>query len=323
MILTKEEIFERLKQSKAYSNMEDREFWHDLAKDYQENSQEELEEAGVEVVKAYSTKELFEKEFPPTTWLVEGLIPSEGFTALTGTPASYKSFLTEHLAICLTQEDTPFLGHFPVTPGAVLFIDKENPLSLLKDRLLKLGATPDSKMYFLQEPDQYNIHNPEDITWTSNFIRENDIKLVIIDSFVHVHRGDENDSQAIAATFEILKQLPCAVLFIHHHRKTIKFFTGTPLESIRGSSDIAAELESHLAVDQVPGGLRIAQYKNRRGELIQPFLVSPIITEESVSFSYGGGISEEVSKLNQTKDLIREILISDASIGRKELIEAL
>lgn len=322
--LTADEIIQREKKAKDIlkSNNKDYEFWDSLAKETHEYTKGQLEEIDIEISKTLTTKELLEKTFPPTIWLVENLIPSEGFTAMTGTPSSYKSFLTEHLAICLASNQ-PFLNHFPVTKGAVLIIDKENPLSLLQERFKKLGAKEDLEIYFLQEPDYYKLQDESHLNWTINFIKEFKIKLVIIDSFVHIHKGDENDSQAIAATFERLKLLPCAVVFIHHHRKTIKFFTGTPLESIRGSSDIAAEVESHLAVDQINNTLRIAQYKNRRGELVKPFSVSPIITEDSVTFKYEGEITEEVSKIEQARYHIIELLQTHREMARKTLTEAL
>ena len=307
------EVQDRIKKTTPNGETED----IDWAEAGQALKEQEIKETTV-----ITTADLLNITFPEINWLVEGLIPSEGFTALTGTPASYKSFLTEHLAICLSMNQ-PFLGHFPVNQGAVFIIDKENPLSLLQERFQKLGASPDAPIYFLQDPDHYKLQDEEHLKWTIEFIKEKKIKLVILDSFVHIHRGDENDSQAIAETFEKLKLLPCAVVFIHHHRKTIKFFTGTPLESIRGSSDIAAEVESHLAVDQVPSGLRIAQYKNRRGELVKPFTVSPIATETSMSFSYAGEITEEVSKAQRAEELIIELLISSGELARKQIIEAL
>lgn len=322
--LSTEEILEREKKAKldkALEKSEDRDFWNDLATEVNNKLLEQAHKEGIiETVETLTAQELLKKDFPETVWLVKNLIPSEGFIALTGSPASYKSFLCQHLAICLAT-NKPFLGYFEITPGAVLIIDKENPLSLLKERLIKLGLTNGANIYFLKNPDHFKLTDKSQLNFLIDFIKEKEIRLLIIDSFVHIHKGDENDSTAIATTFEILKKFPCAILFIHHHRKTIKFFTGTPLESIRGSSDIAAEVESHIAVDQVSNGIRIAQYKNRRGELTKPFLVTPIITQDLITFKYNGEIEEEESKVEQAIVLIRELLLIRKEIARKELIE--
>src|SRR3990167_6971859 len=176
----------------------------------------------------------------------------------------------------------PFLNHFIVTQGSVLIIDKENPLSLLQERFRKLGTPEDAPIYFLQNPDYYKLQDEKHLKWTINFIKENDIKLVILDSFVHIHKGDENDSQAIAA-----------------------------------------EVESHLAVDQINNTLKIAQYKNRRGELIKPFSVNPITTEDSITFQYNGIIEEEVEKSEKARFHIIELLQKSGELTRKTITETL
>lgn len=282
----------------------------------------ELEVRNSQVLTA---KELVEQEYPETVWVVKDLIPSVGFTAITGAPYSYKSFITQHLALCVALE-SPLFGQFEVKQGAVLLIDKENSKVLIKDRLLKLGFKDDPPVFFLNEPDKYDLSKPETLVWTLSFIKEKNIKLIILDSFVHIHRGDENDSQTIAKTFEMLKQIPVPIVFIHHHRKTIRFFTGTVLESIRGSSDIGAELEAHIAVDTMTNGaLRITQGKNRWGQLIKPFTVLPILTEETAKFEYQGEIEEETTKVEYAMLAIKEVLGTQIGqeMKRKSLIENL
>ena len=174
--------------------------WEELAQD---TSDLELISKGV-----ITAKQLVDHQYPQTTWIIKDLIPSVGFTAITGAPYSYKSFITEHLALCVAL-NLPLFGHFESTQGTVLLIDKENSKVLIKDRLLKLGFKDDPQIYFLNEPEKYDLSNPDTLTWTINFVNDKKISLIILDSFIHIHRGDENDSQTIAKTFELLKQIPC------------------------------------------------------------------------------------------------------------------
>ena len=218
---------------------------------------------------------------------------------------------------------TKVFDQFEVTKSSVLIIDKENSKLLIQDRFKKLGLTGDPEIYLLDDPDSFNLTNDESLSWLIQFVLEKNIKLVIIDSFVHIHKGDENDSIAIASTFEELKKIPCAILFIHHHRKTIKFFTGTLLESIRGSSDIAAELTSHIAIDIIQTGIKITQGKNRWGALIKPFIVTPLITEESIKFEYGGEIEEEVVKSERARNLIIAHLQQYGETARQQILQVL
>ena len=272
--------------------------------------------------KILTIKELFKHQFPPIIWLVKDLIPATGFTAITGPPYAYKSFLSEYLAICVAAKQ-PFLNQFEVTQGNVLIIDKENAKVLIKTRMQKLNCPDNANIYLLENPDSFNLLDDDTLNWTTQFCLENNIKLVIIDSFVHIHKGDENDSIAIAKTFDALRQIPATIIFIHHHRKTIKFFTGTLLESIRGSSDIGAEIEAHLAIDPISTGLRITQGKNRWAQPIKPFIVIPLITEESAIFEYGGEIDEEVSKIEKAKELIIDFLALNGETKRQDILQAL
>lgn len=272
--------------------------------------------------KLIRAKELVEFEYPETKWLVQDLIPAVGFTAITGAPYTYKSFITEHLAIAISMNQ-PLFGHFQVTQGAVLMIDKENSKNLLKERLLKLGFKDDPDIYFVDEPDKFQLSDKVVFEWTREFVAEKEIKLIVLDSFIHIHKGEENDSGAIAKTFEMLKGLGCAIVFIHHHRKTIKFFTGTVLESIRGSSDIGAELESHIALDSLNEKLRITQGKNRWGTLLPPFTVLPLITDSGAVFQYEGEIEDYKSKSEQARVAILTALEQTPEISRKIFIEML
>lgn len=270
-----------------------------------------------------TARQLVDFEYPQTKWLVKDLIPATGFTAITGAPYSYKSFITQHLALCIAL-NKPLFNHFEVAEGTVLIVDKENAKSLIKDRLLKLGFEGNPPIYFLNNPEKYNLSDPATLAWTIEFVKTHLVSLIILDSFVHIHRGDENDSQAIAKTFEALKQIPCPIVFIHHHRKTIKFFTGTILESIRGSSDIGAELEAHLAIDSMTdGSLRVTQGKNRWGMLTKPFTVSPVFTDNLANFIYEGEIEEEISKVQKARGLIIEYLQNVKESSRQLLLQAL
>lgn len=55
----------------------------------------------------------------PSLWVVDKLIP-EGCTFLSGLPKHYKSYLSLHLADCLTS-GLPFLGKFQVKKKRVMY----------------------------------------------------------------------------------------------------------------------------------------------------------------------------------------------------------
>lgn len=269
-----------------------------------------------------TAKQIIEKEFPATRWLVKDLVPAVGFTAITGAPATYKSFITEHIAICLAL-GTPAFGEFEVSQCPVLIIDKENHLSLIKDRLVKLGVKDDPPIYFLETPDDFEINDEAQFNWLNQIVKEKNIQLVIIDSFIHFHRGDEQGSTDTAKTFETLKQINCAWLIIHHHKKRdVRSFNVPLLESTRGSSDFAAELEAHMAVEAMADGkLKISQGKNRWGPLTKPFMITPIIDELSATLIYEGFLEEEINKADRAHLFVDSLLSTGREVSRKEMLD--
>lgn len=79
------------------------------------------------------------KEAEPPKWLVKGVLTQESCGFLAGEPKSFKSWCALDLALSVAT-GAPFLGAFDVVdPGPVLYIQEEDPLPTLKDRLGKIA----------------------------------------------------------------------------------------------------------------------------------------------------------------------------------------
>lgn len=86
-------------------------------------------------------------------FLVEGLITAGSCGFIAGEPKSFKSWVAMDLAFSVA-EGTPFLGHFDVRePGAVLYIQEEDPLPTLKTRAAKIWANKKQDRMVLIEQD--------------------------------------------------------------------------------------------------------------------------------------------------------------------------
>lgn len=278
------------------------------------------------LLETITSKELLERDFPPQQYLVKDFIKSYGFTAISGPPYSFKSFLALYFLICIASGKKVFDKFEVEQPGACLIIDKENELVMLQERLKMLGVSSESDLpiHFLVLPEKYTLTDSKILEWTIEFVKKNQIVLILYDSFIHIHKGNENDSDAVRSTFTLLKQIPCAKMFITHHRKPTRFETGTILDRIRGSSDIGAELENHLAMDVFgEDAIRITQGKNRGGKLLKPFTVKPVITPTTAIFEYGGEVTEEMSKGDQARKLIIDLLADGKEKSRKEIVDSL
>ncbi len=264
---------------------------------------------------------LLNREFPPTEWLVESLIPLDALVAISGMPGSYKSWIVEHLALSVAT-GTTFLGKFSSMEGAVLIIDQENHLSLVQKRFKLLGGLEGLDIYFLDS--EFDIDNEDIIREVCTFIADNSIKLVIVDSLIRSYRKkDENSSNDMAEVFRQLKKLQmegAAVVFVHHNRKPSVFSKGVTAESMRGSSDILAAVDSAIAVEKDKDGIKVYQTKLRHDLAVKPFKIRLVGDSEHLEFEYVGEVEEEAEKVEQARTEILTVL-EEGEISRQELID--
>lgn len=282
-------------------------------------------------VPVFTLNDLLNRQFPDTEWLVKPLIPTQALVAISGAPGNYKSWITQHLAICIAS-DILLFDKFDVTRSSVLIIDKENNLRLIKQRFEALGGQSDLKIYFFDlKSTDFSTENQEGLEMVCNFVRNNHIKLVILDSLIRVHKQDENSASGMAQVFGAIRKIQDAgasVLFTHHHRKQSIFnrsgVSGVS-ENLRGSSDILAAVDCHLAVDKLEDGIKITQTKLRQQQSIKPFkikLESLPESEDKVKFVYLGEVEEDKIKKEDAKGVIL-LLLEESQLKRQELIDQL
>lgn len=272
-----------------------------------------------------SFSELMLKEFENTVWTVEKLVPSQGITAISGAPAAYKTWFTLDMALKIASGDILF-DKFTTEKSGVLFIDEENGERLLQQRFKKLNKNFELPIYFLS---LMGFQLSKDMV--SNIIKiakEKDIKVIIFDSLVRIHGADENDATKMAGVFKHIKELNkegLTVIFTHHNRKQ-GFFKGSPSQNMRGSSDILASVDCHLALEkrQKEEFITINQTKLRQEQEIKPFKLGIISDENSFSFEYFGDVDEIQTKKGDCKEAIKEILEREAKpMYKKELFDSL
>ena len=199
-------------------------------------------------------------------WLVEGLLPRRGILLKTGPGGIGKSWGTHDLTIALcTGREWLGLG---TKKARILVIDEENDDALLRSRYERLLRAENVVAH--QLPDLFllcqtgmRLDNAADIRALNQCLFEVNPDVVIIDSLIRCHSGDENDAGHMAKVFGQLKRLMnannCAFVVTHHAGK----MNG---RSSRGSTDIVAAVDSHIAMSPTRGGpIRIEQFKARWG----------------------------------------------------------
>lgn len=215
---------------------------------------------------------LLAKDFPPTDWLIQGLLTKEAVFVIGGEPKTSKTWAgLEVLISCLTG-----LRCFNEMPAervdrpvfAFLAEDQERSL---RNRLRSLSSgkgcdpRPWASRFLYQSLKSVDLASLES---TAALVADvwkaapGGISILYLDPLRDLHRAEENDSGAMAEVMGRLRALRsvlgCAVVFVHHSHKASQSTNGRRAgQGLRGSSAI------HGAVD---GGLYLSGLKKNHDE---------------------------------------------------------
>lgn len=273
--------------------------------------------------KPISLSHLMARKFKDTSWIVKKLIPSEGITAISGSPATFKTWIVLDLALKVANEEILF-DKFITTQSNVLIIDEENGERLLQARIKKLDSKFELPIYFLSLKG-FNL-SEEIVADVIKIAKEKNIKLIIFDSLVRIHGADENDATKMAGVFKHLKKFNkerISVIFTHHNRKQ-GFLKGSPSQNMRGSSDILAFVDCHLAIERKEKFLTITQTKLRQEEEMKPFKLDVINDDDELKFEFAGEIDEVRTKKVDFQKAIKNLLTHENKpMYKKEIFNTL
>ncbi len=271
----------------------------------------ELWEKGVQTgLLRLSTERLSDlllEEFPPEVWAIEGLIPAEGVTIISGSPGSFKTWLYMEMAVKVAQGEKVF-GHFPTKQMGVMVIDEESGRQRLQKRFKQMGASEYTQIHFTSRVG-YKM-NQLYVDAIAKEANEKEIGLVIFDSFTRFNSADENASGDMAALMDCYRRLAdtgLAVLILHHNRKGVAGQSNPAME-MRGSSDILAAADCHIAVNRVGQSefVRLTQTKNR--DIWEPVPFELRFHENATEFEYIGEGKSSAEKHNeQLKDIVKAV----------------
>src|SRR6185437_15113382 len=206
---------------------------------------------------------IFTLDAPSIEWMVEGILPRASVTLLAGEPGSYKTWLALALLRGVASGGN-FLGR-KCAQASVLYLDRENPLPVMRERLAVLGieqsAAADCRIWggWLDNPP------PGIGDFRILEIARERRPLIVFDSLIRFHAAaDENSATEMAVVMADLRALANAgatVVVLHHKPKS----EGS---HYRGSSDIAGGVDTALAVsgDREAGMLRLQCFKSRFAE---------------------------------------------------------
>ncbi|MEK9151217.1 MAG: AAA family ATPase [Patescibacteria group bacterium] len=270
-----------------------------------------------ENIKLIHFRSLMGIDFPPTQWRINELIPSEGITIISAPPASYKTWLVLQMALDIAQGKS-FLGHFGTQLGRVLIVDEENHQRIIQKRLKALGAPNDLPIYFLSQ-EEFVATQDHMMEGLIEICDEHLIDTVFIDSLVRINRSDENVATKMAGVFRSLRTI-CksgrSLIITHHERKEGASGPSSPGSRMRGSSDILAAVDCHLALSRDKDDvfqLMLENTKSRDEVEIKPFEIRVHKDEDRTWFEYIGESTSGVKRKEEARVAILELLEGDSS----------
>jgi hypothetical protein len=250
-------------------------------------------------------------------WVVQGLIPARGITIIAGEAGAGKTWLALALARALTFGDD-FLGRRTLS-SQVLYLDRENPLSLVRDRLRVLfGGASEFRPWGLWCPDEPPMIGDARL---QEFARRGPV--MIVDSMIRFHKADENSATQMESVMASLRELATAgasIVVLHHKSKS-------ETSSYRGSSDIVAGADAAFSLAKREGMLELRTIKNRFAAettiRVQPdFAAGTFVPLNSPDLECGS-VDRLADIIRSSPGLTQNEIIEQAGIQRRRAIELL
>jgi len=300
--LTQEKIFEQMKESSIR--------WNGLPKSKQEweynNAKKSLEKFPEKTFKQRQYESQFReetvksKEFnfltdtellnyveKPNIWLVNKLLIDNTINVLAGKRSTMKSWLALILAFCV-GESKNFLDKYQCSKGKVLYIDRENSLNDLKKRQQMIVKSLNieqlnSNVIFLSE-QHLKLDSSSDIMAIEKFVIENQIKLIIVDTYRRVISFKEDSADEVSRFFNdviksFIERTKTTFLFLHHEKKGMS--QGDEMDMLRGSSDLANFVDGVIQIKRKGRILTLVQTKLRQAVEQEPLQIKIETDEES------------------------------------------
>lgn len=267
--------------------------------------------------------ELMGTTYPKQEYLVDRLVPDGSITILSGQSRSFKTYALLEIALSVASSK-PLFNNFNTQQTGALVIDEESGERLLQKRLKQLNADKELPIY-ISSFAGFKLED-EHIERVVKFCEEKDIRLIIIDALIRVHSSDENSAREMSKVFQKLRiftKHSIAVLVTQHHRKAGAVNMGAGNE-LRGSSDILAAVDSHIAVSRKDRFyLTFTQEKQRYDVELDPFQVKVNVDENSFSFEYLGIFRKPLNKAAILFPEVQKLLSEHGQLMQSELLSKL
>jgi hypothetical protein len=261
------------------------------------------------------------KQLPEPKWLVENVILQNTITLIAGSSNSGKTLLCTDLMLQMSKGEK-WLGHNTEKTN-VMFLDLEMGSGMFCYRLQKHtnGKIPDNLWY---QETSISLYDDEKIVELISVLKEQEIGLLIIDSYSQLSIGAEennNSQQAIVMRkLYSFRDNGISLIILHHKRKGAE--NDNSLDSLRGGSSIAAGADTVLMLTKNADTFKLKTTKDR----LNPYEKWIDITYRFI-ITENGTISTEIVGNNIDRDdtMIAQIirLLEDGELSGNEISKAI
>jgi hypothetical protein len=199
------------------------------------------------------------RESADPEWLVDRLVPSQGFVLLSGAPKiSLKTWFLKAVGLAVSTGNTV---------GPLVPVNKQglNTLAILQEGALKpsgrrfdmlskgmaIDIEQATKFYVGHRVKNLFLDDPTQVENLLDWCLDKEIQLLLLDPLAQVFRGDENSAQAIGKVMHAIKRFvdeKITVICSHHLSKNSNDVQRDIDADIRGSSALAGAYDAHLAL---------------------------------------------------------------------------
>ena len=186
---------------------------------------------------------------PEQDWIAQDMIIHKGLHFIAAASGSGKSWLGIDLAIACAS-GRPWCNFIETNPAKVLYINEEINLKQFWGRFCMMHPSDIPNLHIIQKQNT-KLDKSYHVDALVKYIKQHEIQLVVVDTFVRVHSMDENDNGAVAKLYDRFQELidaGAAVVALHHNKKLAPGVAITQ-DTMRGASDLAAQADMVLSIN--------------------------------------------------------------------------
>ena len=214
-----------------------------------------------ETLPTLTLAELFDRPEDATEWVVDGILPAGGFSALTGKPKSGKSTAARHLAHAIACGE-PWLDR-KCASGPVLYLALEEKVSEVQRQYMALGTPRDAPLHFCFRRTQ-----GEAVAVLGATIEAVKPVLVVVDTLFRFQPVGDTSAygdvlNALSPLHELARETGAHILAVHHERKA----EGEGGDRVLGSTAIFGTVDVRLSIERRHAdNVRVISSEGRYGD---------------------------------------------------------